>query len=103
MRCHGHLALHSFPTRRSSDLMVQEIFLRLWEHPDRFDQTRGSLRSFLLRSEEHTSELQSPYELVCGLVLEKKKFHTDEHKIATQHGYRFVEDDRKSGLTAFVE
>jgi RNA polymerase sigma-70 factor (ECF subfamily) len=28
--------------------MVQEIFLRLWEHPDRFDQTRGSLRSFLL-------------------------------------------------------
>jgi RNA polymerase sigma-70 factor (ECF subfamily) len=28
--------------------MVQEIFLRLWEQPDRFDQARGSLRSFLL-------------------------------------------------------
>jgi RNA polymerase sigma-70 factor, ECF subfamily len=28
--------------------LVQEIFLRLWEHPDRFDQARGSLRSFLL-------------------------------------------------------
>src|SRR5437867_8912227 len=26
-----------------------------------------------LRSEEHTSELQSPYELVCRLLLEKKK------------------------------
>src|SRR5437867_6120151 len=25
------------------------------------------------RSEEHTSELQSPYELVCRLLLEKKK------------------------------
>src|SRR6266516_7462897 len=25
-----------------------------------------------LRSEEHTSELQSPYDLVCRLVLEKK-------------------------------
>src|SRR5207248_10255358 len=25
------------------------------------------------RSEEHTSELQSPYDLVCRLVLEKKK------------------------------
>jgi RNA polymerase sigma-70 factor (ECF subfamily) len=28
--------------------MVQEIFLRLWEQPDRFEQARGSLRSFLL-------------------------------------------------------
>src|SRR5207248_5019784 len=26
-----------------------------------------------VRSEEHTSELQSPYELVCRLLLEKKK------------------------------
>src|SRR5438094_7070704 len=26
-----------------------------------------------LRSEEHTSELQSPYDLVCRLLLEKKK------------------------------
>src|SRR5207248_6409360 len=25
------------------------------------------------RSEEHTSELQSPYDLVCRLLLEKKK------------------------------
>src|SRR5438094_2503329 len=25
------------------------------------------------RSEEHTSELQSPYEIVCRLLLEKKK------------------------------
>src|SRR5207248_4286018 len=28
------------------------------------------------RSEEHTSELQSPYDLVCRLLLEKKKKHT---------------------------
>src|SRR5207248_10445654 len=27
--------------------------------------------SFVMRSEEHTSELQSPYELVCRLLLEK--------------------------------
>src|SRR5207248_9835371 len=26
------------------------------------------------RSEEHTSELQSPYDLVCRLLLEKKKY-----------------------------
>src|SRR5438094_10050087 len=29
-----------------------------------------------LRSEEHTSELQSPYDLVCRLLLEKKKKNT---------------------------
>src|SRR5258708_23188512 len=30
---------------------------------------------FCLRSEEHTSELQSPDHLVCRLLLEKKKQH----------------------------
>src|SRR5256885_11537087 len=30
----------------------------------------------VLRSEEHTSELQSPCNLVCRLLLEKKKHHT---------------------------
>jgi len=34
--------------RATAEEMVQEIFLRLWEHPDRFDQARGSLRSFLV-------------------------------------------------------
>src|SRR5256885_9733247 len=29
-----------------------------------------------VRSEEHTSELQSPCNLVCRLLLEKKKRHT---------------------------
>src|SRR3989454_7503897 len=31
------------------------------------------LRGFTIRSEEHTSELQSPCNLVCRLLLEKKK------------------------------
>src|SRR5699024_12337129 len=33
-------------------------------------------RQFKRRSEEHTSELQSRFDLVCRLLLEKKKTHT---------------------------
>src|SRR2546426_12437451 len=32
----------------------------------------------MLRSEEHTSELQSPCNLVCRLLLEKKKINNSE-------------------------
>src|SRR2546430_5459842 len=32
------------------------------------------------RSEEHTSELQSQSNLVCRLLLEKKKIHHKEHR-----------------------
>src|SRR5437879_9380440 len=65
-----HRYLHSFPTRRSSDLPPAGDSAPAPEHglaPDRqhaLDQVR--------RSEEHTSELQSPMYLVCRLLLEKK-------------------------------
>src|SRR5947208_13400299 len=36
-------------------------------------QDREEAHDVLLRSEEHTSELQSPDHLVCRLLLEKKK------------------------------
>src|SRR5437867_9910606 len=38
-----------------------------------FDELRRVSRGGVARSEEHTSELQSPYDLVCRLLLEKKK------------------------------
>src|SRR5437867_9902410 len=89
-------SLHSFPTRRSSDLdemrlrradgeyrwfLVRTVPLRdeqgnivKWygTSTDIEDRKRAedALRE---RSEEHTSELQSPYDLVCRLLLEKKK------------------------------
>src|SRR5689334_24655366 len=39
----------------------------------RLPRCYGSRRNSLIRSEEHTSELQSQFHLVCRLLLEKKK------------------------------
>src|SRR5437867_5535088 len=41
------------------------------------------------RSEEHTSELQSPYDLVCRLLLEKKKKKTNKLITTTQYTKMF--------------
>src|SRR5256885_10630295 len=42
-----------------------------------------------LRSEEHTSELQSPCNLVCRLLLEKKKRKRITHHVAERYIDRF--------------
>src|SRR5438876_7700178 len=62
--------LHSFPTRRSSDLDVGGR--HQLRRPEPRDQREQQVVSHV-RSEEHTSELQSPVHLVCRLLLEKKK------------------------------
>src|SRR5690606_41949572 len=84
--------LHSFPTRRSSDLPTSPHSVKMcpcpppsmrinpwnsrkkpkvpWSHPK-----NPPPRSSAGRSEEHTSELQSRENLVCRLLLEKKKIH----------------------------
>src|SRR5437879_10546257 len=81
--------LHSFPTRRSSDLVDFENLMRagLLGGPtgDAVGNVQSAFSSLFLRdvplddekdwrkrSEEHTSELQSPMYLVCRLLLEKK-------------------------------
>src|SRR5256885_12415192 len=40
-------------------------------------RSHGKRRPMVSRSEEHTSELQSPCNLVCRLLLEKKKTSSD--------------------------
>src|SRR5258708_37645255 len=59
-----------FPTRRSSDLPETSETSRI-----RKIEVEIIFRAapVALRSEEHTSELQSPDHLVCRLLLEKKK------------------------------
>src|SRR5690606_41830356 len=97
--CRQLIDLHSFPTRRSSDLTpfgsltrlpstrqyLSNCTKRIESHPSDLRLKRGisgrnwisvpsaSLKNLGFRSEEHTSELQSREKLVCRLLLEKKK------------------------------
>src|SRR5688500_20119137 len=66
--------LHSFPTRRSSDLPRPARSWSKLAAPSRTSRTCARSKEST-RSEEHTSELQSPCNLVCRLLLEKKKTH----------------------------
>src|SRR5690606_41471144 len=96
----AHRDLHSFPTRRSSDLtrsmLASAVLVALAmgatpvaaqeaEAPAATEEQRPTTLSGLtvtaqkreeqlqdVRSEEHTSELQSRENLVCRLLLEKK-------------------------------
>src|SRR5437764_4831507 len=85
-RSGAHRDLHSFPTRRSSDLLTgnrRAVSGPLSKRPTvpegcheafRYRSGVSSLVGWSRRrSEEHTSELQSPMYLVCRLLLEKKK------------------------------
>src|SRR5262249_62163317 len=96
------LHLHSFPTRRSSDLTSPAFLMISWAFslsslnsgkasfiasfrfavisPKRNEAMKEAFPLFK-RSEEHTSELQSLTNLVCRLLLEKKK--TNIQQLAT--------------------
>src|SRR5699024_12728417 len=90
-----HRDLHSFPTRRSSDLLatsgdnrlggddfdnkITQWMLDEFRKAEGVDLSKDKMALQRLkeaaekRSEEHTSELQSRFDLVCRLLLEKKK------------------------------
>src|SRR6266705_5011592 len=52
---------------------------------------RGATCAASSRSEEHTSELQSPYELECRLLLEKKKILVTPFSV---HGMNNAQNER---------
>src|SRR2546426_2561574 len=63
-----YTTLFRSPTRPT--LWKRRRSLRIWPSASRSSQRSHPTRR---RSEEHTSELQSPCNLVCRLLLEKKK------------------------------
>src|SRR2546426_9121992 len=71
------IARNDLVQRRKENSILSCFMRRV--HPDKLMQ--GGCE---LRSEEHTSELQSPCNLVCRLLLEKKKkTNKNEHNIYT--------------------
>src|SRR5207248_6716099 len=67
LRCPPRSTLFPYTT------LFRSYFFRPIPRPDSAHSIRGRLWPRPSRSEEHTSELQSPYDLVCRLLLEKKK------------------------------
>src|SRR5256885_12388026 len=65
-RLSSHALKTKSPASTSHPRTAPAKLAALWKLPVRF---RDGLRT---RSEEHTSELQSPCNLVCRLLLEKK-------------------------------
>src|SRR5689334_24679626 len=69
----------------AADIIAQ---LALKPHPEgghyretfRDERCDAAGRAHSTRSEEHTSELQSQFHLVCRLLLEKKNNNTTHHK-----------------------
>src|SRR2546426_2331099 len=68
----GNIIQYKYPGDDYKDLMVavDSVIRRGYVDSARLGVTGGSGGG---RSEEHTSELQSPCNLVCRLLLEKKK------------------------------
>src|SRR5437762_9946431 len=88
-----------FPSRRSSDLAFVEchvaeisIFNRALSGPP-LEAGEAPAGHLGLRSEEHTSEIQSPMYLVCRLPLEKKRRRA--HSRGAAHARAIAGNGRK--------
>src|SRR5207249_7889475 len=73
----GRIELRAIPRGRLVEIVVADDGRGVSPEVLEQAQSEGSLAELLARSEEHTSELQSRFDLVCRLLLEKKKKRKD--------------------------
>src|SRR2546427_11086248 len=79
------LSLHdALPISTAHQVGDDETLLRAGPGSDFLEVRLQRLLQFVDRSEEHTSELQSQSNLVCRLLLEKKKKKTTHNKQTDQ-------------------
>src|SRR5699024_11617426 len=96
-----HRYLHSFSARRSSDLLRRGALRQRPLHGR--DRGGAAMRAryilgeiltglwrniAMVRSEEHTSELQSRFDLVCRLLLEKKNTKRERESASEKAEWR---------------
>jgi RNA polymerase sigma-70 factor (ECF subfamily) len=75
------LARRVLNDRPLAEEVVQEVFLRLWNAPDKFDPDRGTLRSFLLSTTHGRS-----VDLLRSESSRRRREHTDARR-AAEGGY----------------
>src|SRR5690348_18029040 len=78
MRCHSCVVFFFFNDTATTEIYTLSLHdaLPICTRADRLGERArrpGGVHRRVRRSEEHTSELQSPVHLVCRLLLEKKK------------------------------
>src|SRR5438876_6803650 len=78
---------------RSQHGIAPQRSVQRWHHRHRGDD-RWCCGRVVTRSEEHTSELQSPVHLVCRLLLEKKK--SNAHSSSSSHSMRYASHIRSA-------
>src|SRR5574344_114040 len=66
--CHCHLISFNI----SAFITINKSHIKVYSQLRRKNVCIANIKYYLIRSEEHTSELQSPDHLVCRLLLEKK-------------------------------
>src|SRR5438034_2979534 len=83
----GHVTVGEYRLSVYSVFVILMAFAVLGLTYGLFNYTRFGLvaRATMQRSEEHTSELQSHSDLVCRLLLEKKKKHKESRIHACEH------------------
>src|SRR2546421_7311260 len=85
--------LFPYTTLFRSPFSLRILLENLLRTEDGRNVTAQEIRALTSRSEEHTSELQSRSDLVCRLLLEKKKRqHAPKPESNTQHCERDTDE-----------
>src|SRR5699024_11345542 len=83
----GGIEIMKYDILFQNSIILPKEILSTGFHPVNIVIFKNLLIVFMFRSEEHTSELQSRFDLVCRLLLEKKNMYHDMPVVANAACY----------------